>query len=165
MNTRMIFTIIALALVACRGVTAPATDESSNGSISSPAGIPMQWRAVAGDGQSGRVATMLPDWIVVQVKDAKNQPVADWPVAFSIVENGGRVVRDTASQEPVTFEKRTNSNTRAVIIFTDDDGFARVRWILSYNPGQHHLTAQVRTRDGKQQLGALINFSAFATEE
>ena len=91
--------------------------------------------AVAGDGQSGTVATTLAQPLQVRVEDAHGNPVAGASVSFAVVEGGGTVGTPTA--------------------IAGGDGVAETSFTLGTAAGAHAVEAR---------LGALpaIRFQASA---
>jgi hypothetical protein len=90
----------------------------------------------AGDGQHAAAGTELPDPVIVELRDAEQQPLVGVHVTWSA---------QTSSGDVITPESET----------TDANGNARARWLLDATPGTHTL---VVTADG----GATAHASAFA---
>lgn len=78
---------------------------------------------VSGNGQTGPVATELPGAIVVQVRDAANNPVPGVAVAWVTGAGGGSVTPGTSN--------------------TDASGQASATWTLGAAPGPNTLSAVV----------------------
>jgi hypothetical protein len=90
----------------------------------------------AGDGQHAAAGTELPDPVIVELRDAEQQPLVGVHVTWSA---------QTSSGDVITPESET----------TDENGNVRARWRLDATPGTHTL---VVTADG----GATAHASAFA---
>ena len=78
---------------------------------------------VAGDDQTGPVSTELPVDLVVQVRDAENNPVPDVAVTWVIGTGGGSVTPATSN--------------------TDPSGQATATWTLGATPGPNTVSAVV----------------------
>jgi large repetitive protein len=78
---------------------------------------------VSGNGQTGPVATELPGALVVQVRDAANNPVPAVAVAWVVGAGGGSVTPSTSN--------------------TDASGQASATWTLGAAPGPNTLSAVV----------------------
>ena len=78
---------------------------------------------VGGDDQTGPVATELPADLVVQVRDAANNPVPDVAVTWVVGTGGGSITPSTST--------------------TDQSGQATAAWTLGPSPGPNTVSAVV----------------------
>ena len=102
--------------------TLAAASFTCGGDTASPNGEPAALEAVSGNGQVGLAGQMLPDPLVVLVKDGQGQPVQGVGVTWS-ASDGGSVTPSSAT--------------------TGSDGRASVQWTLGQPPGQETATAAV----------------------
>ena len=79
--------------------------------------------AVSGDGQPGRVNTVLPEPLVVQVNDTEGKPIRGVRIRWTVVAGTGSV----SPAESVT----------------DEDGQAEARWSLGQTLGLNLVLAEI----------------------
>ena len=87
---------------------------------------------VSGDGQTGDVATTLPEPFVVNVTDDFGNPVAGYEVAFAVVIGNGRFTGGGTSDSVVT----------------DSDGQAQVTLVLGQGAGENGVEASATDLEG-----------------
>ena len=122
--------VVEAQVAGSEAVTFTATARTPGGSGGGDGGgVAAQVGMVEGDGQSAQVGSPVPTSPAVQVTDSAGEPVAGFPVTFSVTAGGGSV--DGAAQT------------------TDADGIARVgRWTLGDEPGTNTLEARTGTLSG-----------------
>jgi adhesin/invasin len=96
---------------------------------------------VKGNRQSAAVGTALAESLVVRVTDSRNQPVANQPMAFTVVAGGGSVSPSSTT--------------------TNADGTAQARWVLGAAAGDQQATAKATGNGAPDNLS--VAFSATAT--
>ena len=91
--------------------------------------------AISGTSQVGTVGEPLPNPLVVEVRDQRDQPVSGWKVAFVPTQGAvaGTVSPDTAE--------------------TNEDGRASSRWVLGTTPGTYTVDAQLVPTDSSGAPG------------
>lgn len=97
---------------------------------------PLNLAVVSGDGQSGPPGSVLPDPLVVVVKDQRGHRVRGQIVNFRVVSGGG--------------------STYAGVAITNNDGIAQERWTLGQSGVQ-----QLEARAIDPATGAPLNFATF----
>lgn len=118
-----------LVMASAEGVTAQASLTVS--AVSTPT-----IQAVSGNGQTGEVGTVLPDPLVVELRDAQGNPSAGFSVSWTVTAGGGTV-----------------SSTSTI---TNSQGQAQVSWTLGPAGGGNSVKASVTG------VGS-VTFSATAT--
>ncbi len=86
-----------------------------------PAAQP-QITLISGDGQAGTINSVLPTPLVVALKDASGNPVANQPVIFKVDQNNGMLA--SGGQSAAT-----------VVATTDSSGQAQAQWTLGGRAG------------------------------
>ncbi|HYR11574.1 MAG TPA: Ig-like domain-containing protein [Longimicrobium sp.] len=86
-------------------------------------GVPLQLARVAGDAQTGPVASALADSLQVRLRTAAGQAVGGAEVTWAVTAGGGRLSAST--------------------VRTDEQGLARVAWTMGTIAGAAHATATV----------------------
>lgn len=97
---------------------------------------PLSLAVVSGDGQSAPPGSVLPNPVVVVVKDDKGKRVRNQIVNFRVVSGGG--------------------STYAGVAITNNDGIAQERWTLGQSGVQ-----QLEARAIDPETGAPLNFATF----
>lgn len=103
---------------------------------------------VSGDAQTGSMQTVLPDPIVVRVKNASGGPFANKAVTFRIDRSDGKL-----SELP-----DGSGGKRTLLVRTDGAGEARVYWRLGSEAGCANNRLSVRSTD----VAGTLYFSASA---
>lgn len=106
------------------------------------AGVAAKIAAVAGDGQSGVVGSVLPDSLVVRVTDSKDRPVEGQQVSFTVTAGGGTVVPPSAT--------------------TNSDGRASARWSLGPTAGSQTVVAKAVGGGAPANLSVTFTATALA---
>jgi hypothetical protein len=114
-SARLLGAGLGLALIACGG-----------GDLNLPnGGTPVELTAVSGDGQEAKVGTLLPEPLVVRVRDAAGRPLAEVPLTFRFRDAVPDAEFDPAS------------------VATDSSGFASVRVRLGTTSGPQTIEATI----------------------
>ncbi len=124
---------------------------------------------ISGDGQSGIANSTLADPLVVKIVDNVGDPVKNHKVNFAVVEGGGTLSPATSSAESneIEGEKKVNtlqktnaqSPTSGMDVYTDNDGYARVRFKLGPSAGLNRVTASSE-KAGVALTNSPVEFSA-----
>jgi hypothetical protein len=101
---------------------------------------------IKGNGQTAARGTALPESLMVQILDAVNLPVKDFPVTFRVFSGGGAL----------------GDNQTQVEVKTDDSGYARASWTLGGTAGEQQAEAEA-SFNGKSLRNAPLTFKATAT--
>lgn len=131
--------------------TAQATASLSGSPIefSATAAEPEELQNVTDLNLTGTVNLPLADPVEVKVLDALGNPLADFPVTFTVVEGEGKV----------------NGKTTPQTVDTDENGIAAVEWTLGPNAGQNNNKLQASASFNNQELeNSPIEFVASAQE-
>lgn len=83
-SSRIASVVLTACLISC-------SDTDSSG----PSGAPAELLIVSGDAQQSTVGTVLPESLVVSVRDSRGRPVAGIPVLFSLAANRGSPSEET----------------------------------------------------------------------
>lgn len=102
--------------------------------------------ALAGDQQSGRISTILPDPLVVELVDSDGVAQTNQPVTFSVTRNDGTLLS-------------SGDSGRALTLLTDDKGQARVLYQLGTRTGAGNNQVGVSSPG----VGADVIFNANGT--
>ena len=88
---------------------------------------------ISGDGQTATIQTPLAEPLVVEVRDASNNPMADQTVVFRVIQGSGEVAAGTDQQ------------AQAVVLQTDATGRAATQFLLGQRAGvaNHKVVARV----------------------
>lgn len=86
---------------------------------------PIALAVAAGDGQTTTVGTLVPTQPQVLVTDGLGLPVADVPIAFTVIAGGGTIGAD--------------------LVNTDADGLVSVEWTVGTRTGTNTLEASLET--------------------
>ncbi len=115
LSPRLLGPGLGLAVLACAG-----------GDLNLPNdGTAVELTAVSGDGQEARVGTLLPQPLVVRVRDAAGWPLAEVPLAFRFQDAVPDAQIDPAS------------------VATDSTGYASVRVRLGTTSGPQTIEATI----------------------
>jgi hypothetical protein len=124
---------LGLAVLACAGGDLNLPNDAT----------PVELTAVSGDGQEAKVGTLLPEPLVVRVRDAAGRPVAEVPLAFRFQDAVPDAEIDPAS------------------VATDSTGQASVRVRLGTTTGPQTIEATI-ARDASE---ARATFGVTALEK
>ena len=114
-SARLLGPGLGLAVLACAG-----------GNLNLPNdGTPVELTAVSGDGQEAKVGNLLPEPLVVRVRDAAGQPVAEVPLVFRF--------QDAVPDAEIT----------PASVATDSTGRASVRVRLGTTTGPQTIEATI----------------------
>jgi pimeloyl-ACP methyl ester carboxylesterase len=110
-------------------IQAVAKDQAGNSATTqitvtyqAPASQP-QIQLISGNNQTGVIGTLLPSPLVAALTDANNNPVANAPVIFKVLQNNGMVA--TGNGTPAS----------SVVAMTNAQGQAQVHWTLGQRAG------------------------------
>jgi adhesin/invasin len=95
---------------------------------------------------SGTANMPLADSLKVKVKDTLGNPLADFPVVYSVTLGGGKIDGKTSPQT----------------ILTGSDGIARAEWTLGPMSGQNNNKVEATATFNNQPIGPAIVFTASA---
>jgi hypothetical protein len=101
--------------------------------------------AIKGNNQIADSGTVLPESLVVQVLDAVNLPVKNYPVTFRVLSGGGKLANDSAQ----------------VKVDTDGSGYAKTPWTLGKTVGEQKAEA-LASFNGKNLRNTPLVFKATA---
>ncbi|HET6778432.1 MAG TPA: leishmanolysin-related zinc metalloendopeptidase [Gemmatimonadales bacterium] len=153
-------------------ITAEAGAASASAQVS-VAQIPAAIEKISGDAQTGPAGSTLPAPLVVQVNDARGNPVPNVTVVFSVLEGDGSTSSSTALTGPdgrasTTFTTGTISGTSQVVAVTIQTTALSVSFTATaasdptgFNIGVRFLTAATPTQrqaftDAQQRWEAAI---------
>jgi hypothetical protein len=110
-------------------IQAVARDQAGNSATTqitvtyqTPAAQP-QIQLISGNNQTGVIGTLLPSPLVAALTDANNNPVANTPVIFKVLQNNGMVA--TGNGTPAS----------SVVAMTNVQGQGQVQWTLGQRAG------------------------------
>ncbi len=101
--------------------------------------------AIKGNNQIADSGTTLPESLMVQILDAVEQPVKNYPVTFRVLSGGGALANDSAQ----------------VQVNTDGSGYAKTRWTLGKTVGEQKVEV-LASFNGKSLRSTPLVFKATA---
>lgn len=150
------FSITGLPLVANAPLQIVATASDMAGNQHQHA-VTVTWQpvtgnvitALSGNYQEGRVGSLLPQPLVVQVTRPDGSPFAGKPVTFEVTRNNGLLAAQGAAAP----------GQRELTVITDANGVASASWRLGSDAGRGNNRVGVRSRD----MAGTVHFVASAT--
>lgn len=108
---------------------------------------PAMIRQISGNNQNEYIGKPLPQPLVVEVTDAFNNKIADFPVTFNVDIGGGQI----------------NGSPNSATVNTGANGQAQANWQLGLIPGQQRVQA-VAQFNGAHLQNSPVNFVATAKQ-
>jgi len=101
---------------------------------------------IKGNNQTAARNTVLPESLMVQLFDAANEPVKNYPVTFTVKSGGGKLA----------------NNQTQLNVNTDSSGYARTLWMLGNVAGVQEVEAQA-SFNNQNLRNTPLEFKATAT--
>jgi hypothetical protein len=144
-------------LLVAEGVDTASNQSQSSRRVTREIPTAPRMRLVGGGGQSGLIATELPNPLAVQLLDAAGDPVAGEPVLFEVLDNNGHLegegrrisrVTDGGGQAEARFTLGTRAGLGNQRVRATAPGFGEQIFLASAEPGP---PAQIFVESGDQQ--------------
>lgn len=124
--------------------------------VASDPNLASGFEKVSGDTQTATVGAILPQPLVVQIRNPDGLPVDSMPVTFTIQISQGDSAK--LSDDPSDFD----GGGRQIVVQTDAAGFARAWLRLGTLPGGHAVNATALVGPAGGQTAQTLTFTATA---